>query len=175
MLVDFLKSTTGALTVMGLIAVGAIGKLIHHKLQIPGLELEPIQEDTWFVDRDDRRRIAMIVSVNLINRSGRAIRITKCKLSGYSPRENPDPIRLKKGSGEILISFPQHEQFYPGKEVQVNPYSSRKIWLYYESRATRLSNIIRTPLVVKDDTGKRRSIHISIPRHMEQIMIYRSM
>ncbi|HID55678.1 TPA: hypothetical protein EYP37_04050 [Candidatus Poribacteria bacterium] len=173
MLVDFLKSTTGALTVMGLIAVGAIGKLIHHKLQIQGLELEPIQEDTWFVDREDRRRIAMIVSVNLINRSGRAIRITKCKLSGYSPRENPDPIRLKKGSDELLISFPQHEQFHPG--IQVNPYSSKKIWLYYESRATRLSNIIRTPLVVKDDAGKRRSIRVTIPRHIEQIMIYRSM
>ncbi|HEX29058.1 TPA: hypothetical protein ENG04_03140 [Candidatus Poribacteria bacterium] len=175
MLVDFLRSTAGALTVMGLIAVGAIGKFIHHKLQIPGLEIDPIQEDTWFVDREDRRRIAMIVSVNLINRSGRAIKITRCKLSGYSPRENPDPIKLKKGSDEILIPFPQHEQFYPGKEVQVNPYSSKRIWLYYESRAIRLSNIIRTPLVVKDDTGKRRSIHISIPRRMEQIMIYRSM
>jgi hypothetical protein len=174
MLVDFLKTTTGALTVMGLIAAGAIGKLIHRKLQIPGLELEVIQEDTWFVDRDDRRRIAMIVSVNLINKSGRAIKITRCKVSGYSPRENPDPITLKGKEGEIQISFPQHEQFYAGKEIQVNPYSSRRIWLYYESGATRLSNLIQTPLVVKDDTGKRRSIRVSIPRHIQQIMIYRS-
>jgi hypothetical protein len=175
MLLDFLKTTHGALTVMGVIAVSSVGVVIHRKLQIPGLDLDPIAEDLWFADRSDRRRLAIVVSMNLTNKSGSVIEITRCNLSGYSPKEDVDPVVLTDKDKEVALDFPTHERFLPGKVVQVKPYSSLKLWAYYESRSSRLSNRIDTPLVVKNDRGKRKTIRFTIPRHMEQIRIYREM
>mgnify|MGYP000368433045 FL=1 len=92
-------------------------------------------------------------------------------MSGYSPKENPDPIVLNGREGEVKLSFPPYEHFYAGKEVQVKPYSSLKIWVYYESGVVKLSNLIHAPVVVKDDRGRRRSIRVPVPRHIEQIKI----
>jgi len=152
-------------------ALVVIIRIIHRKLQIPGLELEVVRENTWFADREDRKRMAIVISLNLINRSGRAITIKSCKMSGYSPKEEPDPVILKGKEGEIVLDFPPYEHFYAGKEIQVKPYSSMKIWVYYESGVVRLSNLLHALVVIKDAGGKRRSIRVPVPRHIEQIKL----
>lgn len=170
-LIDFLKTTEGALALFGLGALAFAAKLVHGKLQIPGLELEPIREHTWFVDREDRRKLAFVISLRLTNKTGRLITIKSCKMSGYSPKENPDPIVLRGEGGEVSLSFPPYEHLYAGKEVKVKPYSSLNVWMYYESGVVKLSNLIHAPIVLKDERGRRRSIQVPVPRHIEQIKI----
>lgn len=150
-----------------------LGFLYYKRKQIPDFFIEVIQEDTWFVTRDDDRRLAMIISLKLTNKSSKRVQIRKCKLSGYSPRENPSKIYLEGVDKTIPLDFPPYEQYYAGLEYYVVPYSEKQIWLYYESRSVTTRNMIKTPLVIKDANRKRKSVQVSIPRNMEQITIYR--
>ncbi len=158
---------------MGFGVVIVLGVLYHKRKQIPNFFIEVIQEDTWFVNRDDTRRLAMIVSLKLTNKSSRRVQIRKCKLSGYSPRENPSKIYLEGADKTIPLDFPPYEQYYAGLEYYVVPYSVKQIWLYYESRSVTTINMIKTPLVIKDANRKRKAVRIPIPRNMQQITIYR--
>ena len=171
-LLKFLSTESGILVLMGTAGVIILGVLYNKQKQIPGCEIEVLQDDTWFVNRDDKRRIAMIVSVKLTNKAARRVQIRKCKLSGYSPKENPAPIVLQGNDKTIPLDFPPYDQYYAGIEFYVKPYSTRQMWLYYESRSVTTTNLIKAPLVIKDTNRKRKSVRVYIPRHKEQILIY---
>jgi len=153
-------------------SVTVIGFLYYKKKQIPGFEIEVIQDDTWFVNRDDNHRLAMVVSLKLINQTNNRIQISKCKLSGYSPKENPAPISLQHLDKTIPLYFPNYDLYYAGMQYDVKPHSTQQIWVYYESRSVTMTNLIQTPLVIKDVNNKRKSVQVRIPRQAEQIKIH---
>jgi len=168
-----LESETFALAVLGVgIAIGLL-ILYNRRKAIPELEIQVIKEDTWFATRDDNNRIGIVVSVDLRNKSTSGIYITNCKLSGYSPREDPKKIHLESSSKEL--SFPKYKHFYKGQEFYLGPYSSEKLWFYYESRSMTMANLIEASLSVKDSRKKRKSVRIGIPRHADQIAVYQEM
>ncbi len=160
---------------MGIAAVIVICILYYRWKQIPKFEVEVLQDDTWFVNRDEKRRIAMVVSLKMTNKTGAPVHMRKCKLSGYSPKENPEPITLQGVDVDktVPIDFPSYDPYYAGAKYLVKPYATQQIWLYYESRSVTMTNLIKAPIVIKDANHKRKSIQIRIPRNMEQITIYR--
>jgi len=172
-LLKFLSTETGISILLCIGAVIVLGFLYYKRKQIPNFFIEVLQEDTWFVSRDDSRRLAMVVSLKLTNKSSKRVQFRKCKLSGYSPKEKTSKIYLEGIDKTIPLDFPSYEQYYAGLKYYVEPYSVKEIWLYYESRSVTTSNMIKTPLVIKDANRKRKSVRVSIPRNMEQIAIYR--
>ena len=76
---QFLLSSAGMWTLTGLVSSVVLAIVYHRKRQIPGLTVENIEDDTWFINRDDNHRLAIVVSLHLTNRSGMPIRLRKCK------------------------------------------------------------------------------------------------
>ena len=79
--------------------------LYNRKKAMPELEMQLIKEDTWFATRDDNRRTAIIVSVELKNKATYGLYITNCKLSGYSPKGHPEEICLDDLKGENKLKL----------------------------------------------------------------------
>ena len=172
-LLEFLSTPTGLWTLVGIGAVIAFAAVYHQKRQIPGFTIEAITDDTWFVNRDDNHRIAIIVSLRLINKSGSPIRIQRCKLSGYSPKTAPPELVLDGYDKTIELEYPKYDPFEPGQEYIVNPYTEQQMWVFYESGAVTMTNILRAPIIIKDANRQRKAIQLEIRRSMEQIMLYR--
>lgn len=161
------------LTVIGIGCLIALGIVYNKHKTIQGLFIEVIQEDTWFVNREDNKKIAIVVSLSLSNKTPRQIKIINCKLSGYSPKDAASKIYLQTDDdNKIWIDFPKHEQFIYGKPYVLNPYSNQKIWVYYESRAVTMSNLLEVPIFIKSSDKKRKSAQVRIPRHPQQLAIY---
>lgn len=173
-----LGSETFIITTLGIgIAIGA-WILYNRKKTISELEIRVIKEDTWFATRGDNNRLCIVVSANLMNRSTRGIYITNCKISGYSPKESPQYIPmdgLEESQQEQKLKLPQYKNFFKGQEFYLGPYSSETLWFYYESRSMTMANLLETSLSIRDSRKKRKSIRLSIPRHADQIAIYRDM
>ena len=74
-LLQFLSTPTGLWTLAAIGGFIAFAAIYHQKRQIPGFTIESIMDDTWFINRDDNHRLAIIVSLRLINKSGSPIRI----------------------------------------------------------------------------------------------------
>ncbi len=166
----FLFAILGIGIIIGLLFLYNRRKTIHE------LEVQLIQEDTWFTTRDDNNRIGIVVSVNLRNRGTRGIRIVDCKLSGYSAREEPEEIHLEGPEEQQKLNFPGHKHFCKKQgEFYLGPYSSETLWFYYESRAVTMRNLLQAPLTIRDSERRRKSIRVRIPRHADQIAIYREM
>jgi hypothetical protein len=171
-----LRSEMFFLAILGIGIVIGLIILYNRKKAISELDdIQVVQEDTWFATRDDNNRIGIVVSVSLSNKATRGIHITDCKLSGYSAKEYPEEIYLKDTKGEQKVNFPEHKHFYKGQEFYLGPYSSETLWFYYESRAVTMRNVLEAPLTIRDSTKRRRSIRVRIPRHADQIAIYREM
>ena len=171
-LLNFLSTPTGLWTLLGTGTAIAFAAIYHQKRQIANFTVEVIPEDTWFINRDDNHRLAIVVSLHLINKSGAPIRVRKCKLSGYSPKENPPGLILDGHEKTIELEHPKYDLFYAGQEYIVNPYSEQRMWAFYESRAVTLSNMLRAPIIIKDVNRKRKSVHVAIPRNTQQIQLY---
>lgn len=171
-LLKFFATETGFLVLIGIIAIILLGYIYNRHKQIPGLEIEVIPEDTWFINRDDKNIISIVVSLNLKNRSPQRIKLRKCKISGYSPKENPPKLYLEASNQNIPLDYPAYANVYSGMEYSISPYSSDKIWLYYESRSVTLRNVLKSPIVIKDFNRKRKTAMLKVPRHPQQIMIY---
>lgn len=163
------------LAILGIGIVIGLFILYNRKKAIPELAIQVVQEDTWFTTRDDNNRVGIVVSVDLSNKSTRGINITDCRLSGYSARENPREICLEGPKEEQKLNFPEHKHFYKGQEFYLGPYSSETLWFYYESRAVTMRNLLEAPLTIRDATKRRKSIRVRVPRHADQIAIYREM
>jgi hypothetical protein len=172
-LLQFLSTPTGFWTLIGVGGFIALVAVYHQKRQIPEFTIEAFPEETWFINRDDNHRLAIIVSLRLINRSGSPIRIQKCKLSGYSPKENPPELILDSYDKTIGLEYPKYDLFHPAQEYIVNPYTEQRMWVFYESGAVTMTNILRALIVIKDANRKRKSVHLEIPRNMQQITLYR--
>ena len=171
-LLKLFATEVGFSVLIGIIAIIVLGYVYNRFKQILGLEIEVTPEDTWFINRDDKNIVSIVVSLNLKNRSPQRIKIRKCKLSGYSPKENPPKLYLEAPNQNIPIDYPEYTNVYSGMEYSVSPYSSDKIWLYYESRSVTLKNVLKSPVVIKDFNRKRKTAMVRIPRHPQQLRIY---
>jgi hypothetical protein len=156
------------------VAIGLI-ILYNRRKSISELEIQLVQEDTWFTTREDNNRVGLVISVKLSNKATRGIYITNCKLSGYSAREYPQEIHLVDTEGEKKLDFPEHRHFFRGEDFYLGPYSSETLWFYYESRAVTMKNVLEAPLTIRDAEKRRKSIRVRIPRHADQIAIYEEM
>ena len=94
-LLKFFVTEIGFSVLIGIIGIILLGFVYNKLKQIPGLEIEVIPEDTWFINRDDKNILSIVVSLNVKNKSPQRIKIRKCKLSGYSPKENPPKLYLE--------------------------------------------------------------------------------
>jgi len=149
--------------------------LYNRRKTIPDFEVSVISEDTWFVTRDDTNRVGIVVSLNLNNRATRGVYIKNCKLSGYSAKDHPGEIYLKGTEENQNLNFPEYKHFCRGQDYYLGPYFSEKIWVYYESRAVTMRNVLGAPLTIRDSQKKRKSIQVQIPRHADQIAIYQDL
>jgi hypothetical protein len=180
-LLQFLATPTGNSVVLGVISFVLLAIVYHRKRQIPGLTVEVIPEDTWFINRDDNHRLAIVVSLHLINKSAAPIRIRKCKLSGYSPKSPPEKLVLEGHDTSVELAYPKYDLFvdvggHPSEhtsEYVLNPYTEQRMWVFYHSGIVTMTNMLRAPIVLKDVNRKRKSIHVVVPRNMEQITLYR--
>ncbi len=176
-LLHLLGSNVFFLVVLSIFVIIALIYLYNRRKSMPELEVKLIGNDTWFVNRDDNKRVGIVVSVGLRNKSTSGIYIKDCKLSGYSPKENPGEISIEDldGKQKFKLNLPLHKHYSKGQDFYIGPYASENLWFYYESRSMTMSNLIETPLCIKDSRKKRKSIRISIPRHAHQIAIYEQM
>ena len=180
-LLQFLATPTGNSVVLGVISFVLLAIVYHRKRQIPGLTVEVIPEDTWFINRDDNHRLAIVVSLHLINKSAAPIRVRSCKLSGYSPKPPPEKLVLEGHDTSVELAYPKHDLFagaggHPSEhtsEYVLNPYTEQRMWVFYHSGIVTMTNMLRAPIVLKDVNRKRKSIHVVVPRNMEQIKLYR--
>ena len=180
-LLQFLSTPTGQSVVLGLACFIALAVIYHKKRQIPGLSVEVIPEDTWFINRDDNHRLAIVVSLHLINKSSAPIRIRKCKLSGYSPKPPPEKLLLEGHDSSVELTYPKYELFvdvggHPSEhtsEYVLNPYTEQRMWVFYNSGIVTMTNMLRAPILLKDVNRKRKAIQVAVPRNMEQIQLYR--
>ena len=180
-LLKFIASSTGQWVILILGFVIALAVVNHRWRQIPGLKVNLIQEDTWFINRDDNNRLSIVVSLHLINKSAAPIQFCRCKLSGYSPKPPQDQIFLEGYDKTIELTYPDYDSFSEivGKSENfnsvyvLNPYTEQRMWVYYESGIVTLRNMLRAPIVLKDLNRKRKSIQATVPRNMEQIQLYR--
>ncbi len=180
-LLQFLTTPTGQSVLLGLISFIALAIVYNRKKQIPGLTVEIIPEDTWFINRDDNHRLAIIVSLHLINKSSAPIRIRKCKLSGYSPKPPPEKLFLQGHDTTVELTYPKHDLFvdvgaHPAEhtsEYVLNPYTEQRMWVFYRSGIVTMTNMLRAPIVLGDVNRKRKAIQVAVPRNMEQIQLYR--
>ncbi len=180
-LLTFIASSTGQWVILILGCVIALAIVYHRWRQIPGLTVNLIQEDTWFINRDDNNRLSIVVSLHLINKSAAPIQFCRCKLSGYSPKPPLDQMFLEGYDKTIELTYPEYDSFSEivGKSENLNsvyvlnPYTEQQMWVYYESGIVTLRNMLRAPIVLKDLNRKRKSIQATVPRNMEQIQLYR--
>ena len=180
-LLQFLATPTGNWVVIGVIGFVVLAIVYHKKRQIPGLTVEVIREGTWFINRDDNHRLAIVVSLHLINKSAAPIRIRTCKLSGYSPKPPPEKLVLEGHDTSVELAYPVYDLFAGGgghpsehtSEYVLNPYTEQRMWVFYHSGIVTMTNMLRAPIVLKDANRKRKSIQIAVPRNMEEIQLYR--
>lgn len=180
-LLQFLSTPTGQSVVLGLACFIALAVIYHKKRQIPGLTVEVIPEETWFINRDDNHRLAIVISLHLINKSSAPIRIRKCKLSGYSPKPPPEKLLLEGHDTSVELTYPKYDLFvdvggHPSEhtsEYVLNPYTEQRMWVFYNSGIVTMTNMLRAPIVLRDVNRKRKSLHVAVPRNMEQIQLYR--
>ena len=180
-LLEFLATPTGNWVTIAVISFIVLAVVYHKKRQIPGLTVEVIPEDTWFINRDDNHRLAIVVSLLMINKSSTPIRIRNCKLSGYSPKPPPEKLVLEGHDTSVELTYPKHDLFagadgHPSEytsEYVLNPYTEQRMWVFYRSGIVTMTNMLRAPIVIRDMNRKRKSIQVAVPRNMEQIQIYR--
>jgi hypothetical protein len=167
------------LTPNGIAAAAGVAGLVwlwrfyRKKMEIPGLDVETIPSDTWFVNRDDDRRLCMVVSLRLANRSGQEIRVSSARFSGYSPRKDVRPILLEGRQVSLPLPFPQYDHYYRGGQYSIPPFTTRTVWFCYERGSAELRNQLDAPLVLRDANGRRTSVRVTLYRHPYQAQLYK--
>lgn len=180
-LLQFLATPTGNWVVIGVVSFIVLAIIYNKQRQIPGLTVAVIPEDTWFINRDDNHRLAIVVSLHLINKSSAPIRIRRCKLSGYSPKPPPEKLFLQGHDTTVELTYPKYDLFvdvgsHPAEhtsEYVLNPYTEQRMWVFYRSGIVTMTNMLRAPIVLRDVNRKRKALQITVPRNMEQIQLYR--
>ena len=180
-LLQFLATPTGNWVVIGVVSFIVLAIIYNKQRQIPGLTVAVIPEDTWFINRDDNHRLAIVVSLHLINKSSAPIRIQRCKLSGYSPKSPPEKLFLQGHDTTVELAYPAYDLFvdvgsHPAEhtsEYILNPYTEQRMWVFYRSGIVTMTNMLRAPIVLRDVNRKRKALQIAVPRNMEQIQLYR--
>ena len=180
-LLKLFTTSTGHWILLCLGCTVILAVIYHRWRQIPGLTVQILQDDTWFINRDDNNKLAIVVSLHLINKSGAPIQLNRCKLSGYTPKTPPEQIFLEGYDKTVELTYPKYDSFSDilrqSEDVNsayvLNPYTEQRMWVYFESGIVTLTNMLRTPIVLKDVYRKRKSLQVRVPRNMEQIQLYR--
>ena len=180
-LLQFLATPTGNWVLIGVVSFIVLAIIYNKQRQIPGLTVAVIPEDTWFINRDDNHRLAIVVSLHLINKSSAPIRIRRCKLSGYSPKPPPEKLFLQGHDTTVELTYPKYDLFvdvgsHPAEhtsEYVLNPYTEQRMWVFYRSGIVTMTNMLRAPIVLRDVNRKRKALQIAVPRNMDQIQLYR--
>ncbi|GIX06137.1 MAG: hypothetical protein KatS3mg115_0540 [Candidatus Poribacteria bacterium] len=169
---NLIWTPNGLLTVGTILGVVWLYRLYSKRMEIPGLTIEVLGQESWFVHRDDNHRMVIVLSLRLQNRSGQEVQIERMRFSGYAPVEKPTPIVLEGKRNSVPLPYPGHE-FYSGREpLSIPPYSERTVWVCFESRVVDLKNRIAAPLVLRSKSGHRNSVRVQLARHPYQIQLY---
>lgn len=167
-----LMTPNGLLAVAGMVGLAWLVRLYLRKIEIPGLAISVVPEDTWFIHRDDNHRLAAVVTLRLANKSGKEIRLRSARFSGYSPKETAAPILLEGKASSHPLPFPSGDQFHNGRDFGISPFTTATIWLYYDSGSVDLRNQMSAPLVLRDAQGKRSAVRVEMSRHPYQLQLY---
>ena len=169
---ELLLSPNGMLTAGAAVAAAWLARLYFKKKRIPGLVVETIPEDTWFVHRDDNRRLSIVIALRLVNKSGREARIRSVRFSGYSAAQEAPPILLEGAQTSAPLPYPKGEQYRAGMEFRIPPYSTQTAWALYVSKSVDLRNRMSAPLTIRSTDGKRTALRVELRRHPWQIALY---
>ena len=172
-IVDLLLTPKGIAAVAGVVGLVWLTRLYDRSRQIPGLRVEVLPDDSWFIHRDDTHRLVAVVTLQLSNAAGQEIRLVNARFSGYSPKETTPPLLLEGKNTSVPPPYPEGDSFHKGLDYRLSPFSTRHIWLYYESGSVDLRNRMGAPLVLRASDGKRTSVRVDLYRHPTQIKLYR--
>ena len=173
-LLKFLVTPTGNMVLLSIGCIIVLAVVYHRWRQIPGLTVSIIQDDTWFINRDDNNKLAIVVSLHLINKSGAPIQLSKCKLSGYTPKPPPEQLFLEGYDKTIELTYPTYDSFSEivGKSENrnsayvLNPYTEQRMWAYYESGIVTLKKHATHPNCVKRFEQKTKNLSRSLYREI---------
>ena len=168
-----LMTPNGIAAVVGVAGVIWLARMYLKKIEIPGLTVEFLKDESWFLHRDDSRRLVIVVSLELTNKSGQEARFTSIKFSGYSPRQEALPVLLEGKQTSVPAPFPEYDQYNAGADYGAAPYATQRVWLYFESGSVDLRNKMSAPLVLKTGNGRRTSVRVDLYRHPYQVQLYR--
>ena len=170
---QLLLTPNGVLTVSGIVGVLWLMRMYNRKMEIPGLEIDVLREESWFVHRDDTHRLVAVVSMELRNKSGQEIRFKSIRFSGYQPRKETPPILLEGRRMSVPLPYPDYVHYYQGADFRLAPFTTQRVWCCYESGSVDLRNRMSAPLVLRSETGKRTAVRVELVRHPYQIQLYR--
>ena len=98
------------------------------------------------------------------------------------PKPPPEKLLLQGHDASIELEYPKHDLFvdvdgHPSEhtsEYVLNPYTEQRMWGFLSFRHC-YNDKYASPhsIVLRDANRKRKSIHIAVPRNMEQIQLYR--
>lgn len=168
-----LMTPNGIAALLGLAGVVWLARMYLKKIEIPGLTVAFLKDESWFLHRDDSHRLVIVVSLELTNRSGQEARFKSIKFSGYSPRREAPPVLLDGKQTSVPAPFPEYDQYYEGAGYGAAPFTTQRIWLYFESGSVDLRNRMSAPLVLKTVGGRRTSVRVDLYRHPHQVQLYR--
>jgi len=172
-ILDMLMTPNGVAAVACVAGLIWLARLYDRSRQIPGLRIRVVEDDSWFIHRDDTHRLIATVTLELTNTSGSEIRILNARFSGYVPRETTPPILLEGKNTATPLPYPDGAHYYRGLDYRLGPFSTERVWLYYESGSVDLRNRMSAPLVLRADDGKRSSIRVELFRHPKQVELYK--
>ena len=168
-----LMTPNGIASIVGLAGVAWLVRMYLKKIEIPGLTVAFLKDESWFLHRDDSHRLVIVVSLELTNRSGQEARFKSMKFSGYTPRQEAPAVLLEGKQTSVPAPFPEYDQFYEGAEYGAAPFTTQRVWLYFESGSVDLRNRMSAPLVLRTADGRRTSVRIDLYRHPFQVQLYR--
>ena len=172
MIAQLLFTPNGALAAAATAAAALLIRAALKKREIPGLTIETVPQDTWFIHRDDNRQLAIVVTLKIDNRSGRETRLETMRFSGYKPQNDAPPILLEGAQTSAPLPYPDAEQYRPDQACAVPPFSTQTLWALYASKSVHLRNKLSAPIILKSSDGKRTALRVDIRRHPWQIALY---
>ncbi len=172
-ILELLVTPNGMVAVAGIVGLVWLYRLYDRSRQISGLRVVVVEDDTWFVHRDDTHRLVMVITLELTNTSGQEVHVANARFSGYSPKEITPPILLEGKNTSVAVPYPEGAHYYRGLDYRLSPFATERIWLYYESGSVSLRNKMGAPLVLRAADGKRTAVRVEMYRHPQQVALHR--
>ena len=172
-ILDLLLTPNGIAAMAGVVGLIWLYRIYDRSRLIPGLRVVLVEDDTWFIHRDDTHRLVAVVTLELTNTSGQEVSIANARFSGYSPKEITPPILLEGKNTSTPLQYPDGVHYYRGMDYRLSPFATQRLWMYYESGSVDLRNRMSAPLVLRAADGRRTSVVVETYRHATQLELYR--